>query len=139
MAGADAVYTEALVALQERFSPGYWHVQIQVLVTMRGFTRAVVEQAILDTSFGRTDWEQLDGSPGLDFTWRWFYMPLAPATTPCKIALIPNLDSWLLYEVHLNWQHLVKLNTWMLNTGAAVFREFIENDGEIADAMDLLD
>ena len=52
---------------------------------------------------------------------------------------MPNLASWLLYEVHLNWQHLVKLNTWMLNTGAAVLQEFIENDKEITDAMDLLD
>ena len=140
MAGAESGCTEALVALRERFSPGVWHVQIQVLVTMRDFSRAVVEQAILDTSFGKTYWEQLDAlPPGQEPRWRWHYMLLAPATMPHAIAKIRNLGSWLLYEIQLNWQHLLKLNTWMLDTGSALFAEFFECGQEIADAMGLMD
>jgi hypothetical protein len=140
MAGAEAKYTEALVALRELFSPGVWQVQIDVLVTMKDFKRAVVEQAILDTSFGKIYSEKLDALPPDQAPrWRWFYMPLAPATMPFFIAQMTNLGDWLLYEIQLNWQHLLKLNTWMLNTGAAIFEEFWSCGEEIANAMDLID
>jgi hypothetical protein len=140
MAGAEAGYTQAFDALRKRFSPGVWHVQIQVLVTMGEFPRAVVQQAILDTSFGKTYWQQLDAlPPSQEPRWRWYYMPLAPATMPFAISQITNLGSWLLYQIKLNWQHLLKLNTWMLNTGARIFEEFFECGHEIADAMGLMD